>query len=322
MRRSPQALRARMYYRKYTRAPCVLRMVHDYNSHQEKREIPQQKNGRLPPIPRTKMKLYKKYMEKATQLRRLAKYSTNHCVNPSGELEMDATAKTLARQCDELPIEHRLTACETTQWTQKVTEESQQNRREARKLIRKYHKDKSDTFKTNWREIMDKNIKLGHRCIFNSTQPRHRLTAVTTRNGQKSTKAKDILEHTEAHFTKVQTAQVTADPIAIKAVPWEKGDNPMKLRKARNITPLMTDYDEDMYMEHLRRLPNRKAAGPDTVTNEVLKAAPHGLHKHIAKYMEHIGKTGHTPNSWKLSHTVLLYKKGDPTYAKTIDQSA
>ena len=121
-----------------------------------------------------------------------------------------------------------------------------------------------------------------------------------------SSKRADIIAETERHFRKVQTAAVSNAPDRVSDFPWEKGPNPMKLRKAGNQTPLMEEYDEELYMEHLRMLPGRKAPGPDGITNEILKMMPQSFHVTVAEFMRQIGMLGKTPNSWKVSNTILL----------------
>jgi len=63
----------------------------------------------------------------------------------------------------------------------------------------------------------------------------------------------------------------------------------------------------------LRRAPNHKAAGPDGVPGVVLKHTPPAFHNALHLVFQAMAITGITPPSWLQSHTILLYKKGDPT---------
>ncbi len=65
--------------------------------------------------------------------------------------------------------------------------------------------------------------------------------------------------------------------------------------------------------EALRRTPNHKAAGSDGVSGLVLKHMPHAFHDTLHLPFQALAATIITPPSWLRSHTVLLYKKGDPT---------
>jgi len=64
--------------------------------------------------------------------------------------------------------------------------------------------------------------------------------------------------------------------------------------------------------EALRRTPNHKAAGPDGVPGMVLKHMPAGYHEALQLLFQALSITGITPLAWLNSHTILLYKKGDP----------
>jgi hypothetical protein len=65
--------------------------------------------------------------------------------------------------------------------------------------------------------------------------------------------------------------------------------------------------------EALRRTPNHKAAGPDGVLGLVLKHTPPDFHEALHLLFQALAETGITPPTWLQSHTILLYKKGDPT---------
>ena len=68
-----------------------------------------------------------------------------------------------------------------------------------------------------------------------------------------------------------------------------------------------------IFQEALRRTPSHKAAGPDGVPGVVLKHMPPAFHEAILLLFQAMAITGITPPSWLQSHTILLYKKGDPT---------
>ncbi len=68
-----------------------------------------------------------------------------------------------------------------------------------------------------------------------------------------------------------------------------------------------------IFQEALRRTPNHKAAEPDGVPGVVLKHMPPTFHEATLLLFHAMAITGTTPPSWLHSHTILLYKKGDPT---------
>ena len=67
----------------------------------------------------------------------------------------------------------------------------------------------------------------------------------------------------------------------------------------------------DELIKAIRLLKNNKAAGPDKIIAEMLKATPTDLLSLILKIMNTIKTTCHYPSSWALGITSLLYKEGD-----------
>jgi hypothetical protein len=65
--------------------------------------------------------------------------------------------------------------------------------------------------------------------------------------------------------------------------------------------------------EALRCTPNHKAAEPDGVPCLVPKHMPQQFHEALHLLFQTLAITGITPPSWLQSHTIFLYKKGDPT---------
>ncbi len=68
-----------------------------------------------------------------------------------------------------------------------------------------------------------------------------------------------------------------------------------------------------IFQEAIRRTPNHKAAGPDGVPGLVLKHMSPAFHEAIHLLFQVLAITGITPPTWLQSHTILLYKKGDPS---------
>ncbi len=64
--------------------------------------------------------------------------------------------------------------------------------------------------------------------------------------------------------------------------------------------------------EALRRTPNHKSTGPDGIPGVILKHMPPAFHEALQLLFQTMSITGITPPSWLHSHTILLYKKGDP----------
>jgi len=72
------------------------------------------------------------------------------------------------------------------------------------------------------------------------------------------------------------------------------------------ITPKFT---EEELKVAVHRMPNRKAAGPDGIPNEVVKLAASKNPKMFLNTFNYCIKNGHFPKTWK-SATLILIKKG------------
>ena len=68
-----------------------------------------------------------------------------------------------------------------------------------------------------------------------------------------------------------------------------------------------------IFHEALRRTPNHKAESQDGVPGLVLKHMPPAFLEAIHLLFQAMAITWITPPTWLQSHTILLYKKGDPT---------
>ena len=62
----------------------------------------------------------------------------------------------------------------------------------------------------------------------------------------------------------------------------------------------------------IRHLKNGKAAGPDGIIGEILKAAEDSLVPFLVKYFNNLLKEGSFPVEWTKAIIVPLHKKGDP----------
>ena len=62
----------------------------------------------------------------------------------------------------------------------------------------------------------------------------------------------------------------------------------------------------------IRHLKNGKAAGPDGIIGEILKAAEESIVPFLVKYFNKLFKEGSFPIEWTKAIIVPLHKKGDP----------
>jgi hypothetical protein len=69
-------------------------------------------------------------------------------------------------------------------------------------------------------------------------------------------------------------------------------------------------FTNEKIKDLIRKLSNKKAPGPDGITNELLKSIPEHYFELIADIFQKHLEMGTIPEQWKLSRTVLLHKKG------------
>ena len=106
---------------------------------------------------------------------------------------------------------------------------------------------------------------------------------------------------------------------ANQQTPWENDTlDPVRLstpaqaiqKKASLLNILM---DKCTYLNCIRHLARNKQPGPDGIPNELLTCLPETTHNAIHKLLTLMWITGKTPQCLQESHTLSLYKKGDPT---------
>lgn len=61
----------------------------------------------------------------------------------------------------------------------------------------------------------------------------------------------------------------------------------------------------------IKKLKLGKSAGPDLISNEIIKYSSTVTCKSITKLFNLILDTGNYPNEWRKSFTVVIYKSGD-----------
>ena len=97
--------------------------------------------------------------------------------------------------------------------------------------------------------------------------------------------------------------------------PWKTGLDAFVLESAAPSRTFLREKMEDdtLFREVLNTLSTGKAPGPDQVTNEVIKMLPDEALDCIKLLFRVMWATGVTPNAWKPSNTVLIYKNKGAT---------
>ncbi len=106
---------------------------------------------------------------------------------------------------------------------------------------------------------------------------------------------------------------------ANQQTPWETDKlDPIRLstpaQELQTSTELLNILmDRCTYLNCIRHLARNKQPGPDGIPNELLTCLPETMHNTIHKMFTIMWITGQTPSCLQNSHTLSLYKKGDPT---------
>ena len=100
---------------------------------------------------------------------------------------------------------------------------------------------------------------------------------------------------------------------AVRQYPWHDLDGFVMDKRGNPQTPLHKYFDRETYDTCLKNLANNKTPGPDKIPNIILKNMPESFHKLLFLFFSHCYKQKQIPTSWKISLTILLYKKGDPS---------
>ena len=98
----------------------------------------------------------------------------------------------------------------------------------------------------------------------------------------------------------------------VRQYPWHDLDGFVIERRRNPQIPLYKYFDKETYHMCLKHLSNNKTPCPDKIHNSILKNMPESFHKLLFLFFTHCHKQKKIPASWKISLTILLYKKEDP----------
>jgi hypothetical protein len=224
------------------------------------------------------------------------------------------------------------TTLSAEEWAETIQQEREQ-RTKKQKAIDREHMKIADQKEINRRRAeLDKNQRLASKSIFgerDDAKPKGGLIAVQDSTGRTTTNPEEVIAVVEEYFTDKQSA-----PTGVKDGKYLPGDAernyPFSDPKAPDpyvLETLATSgprhflhqkmEDRIMFLACINSLSSGKAPGPDEIVNEVLKILPHRVKALIHDLFIIMWATGITPDTWKTSHTVLIYKdKGSPTDLK------
>ena len=193
----------------------------------------------------------------------------------------------------------------------------------ARTIITNYTRDCVRKAISKYRQLYEKNPKQIHKKIFN-TQETPPLDCITDRYNNILTNHLDIANeiHTQqssCNSSTVPTCYHQPEHIpnctcGVRQYPWHDLDGLVLDKRGDSQTPLHEYFDKETYDICLKNLAENKAPGPDKIPNTILKNMPEDFHILLFLFFSHCYKQQQIPSTWKISLTILLYKKGDPSH--------
>ena len=136
----------------------------------------------------------------------------------------------------------------------------------------------------------------------------------------------DVVQEIQRHFAEIneppdgrKTQKYFPDE-APRVHPWMAADAPDTFTLETHVGQEKYGFlnlddhikDQTAFQQCLRNTKLGKTPGPDQIPNELLRYLPAAMQTAIHKLMILMWMVGSTPEDWKESETLLLYKKGDP----------
>ena len=126
-------------------------------------------------------------------------------------------------------------------------------------------------------------------------------TDLKSKSGELLTSTHDKLDRWAEFFAELLTSDFEVEEKELESIPVADA--------IENEPPPTLDEIE----QTIRSLKNRKAAGPDAITTEMLKYGGEAVSAHLHQLIERVWHTERCPQAWKDAAIVTLYKKGDST---------
>ena len=189
-------------------------------------------------------------------------------------------------------------------------------------------KERSEAAQEAFRTKLSKQPKVVHRSIFGPDNKPDRNLILRDTKGTLHSSTEGILDTLTHHMqnlmapanhTRTGKYLPQERSQANQNTPWETDKlDPIKMstpaQELQHSTELLNILmDRCTYLNCIRHLARNKQPGPDGIPNELLTCLPDSLHTTIHKLFTLMWITGQTPTCLQNSHTLSLYKKGDPT---------
>ena len=202
--------------------------------------------------------------------------------------------------------------------------------KEIRTIDREHAKLATQESAQKLRALIDKKQKVGNKIITGQYKGANSMALnVLEMDGQVYTTPQEVMEAATRYYTRkmvpatgVKHGRYYPDEQE-RGYPWEQADalDPFQLTtrasdRGGNRNWLHQQLaDQQAFTACIKTLSKGKTPGPDKVTNEMLQMLPPEGKRMLHALMQIMWATAHTPQSWKHSVTVLLYKnKGTPLH--------
>jgi hypothetical protein len=207
------------------------------------------------------------------------------------------------------------------EWIQSLVEIAKTAKTQARKITTKYTQSCIKKAILKYRQIYDKNPKKINKRVFKN-QETPPLDCILDRNNNILTSPEDIAN--EIHIQQsisnrptiptryYQPEHPSQCTCGAKQYPWHYLNGFVIEKKGNPQIPLHKYFDKATYEMCLKHLSNNKAPGPDKIPKSILKNMPENFHQLLLLFFTHCYKQKQIPASWKISLTILLYKKRNP----------
>jgi exonuclease III/ribonuclease HI len=200
--------------------------------------------------------------------------------------------------------------------------------KEIRAIDRKHSSRAAQEHIQKLRALIDRKQKVGNKIITGQYKGTNSMALkVIEVDGQTHTTPEDVIEATTRYYTRKMVPATGVKHGKYypeeqpRRYPWEQPDalDPFALATHASQSGGNRNWlhkqmaDQQAFTACIKTLSKGKAPGPDQVTNEMLRLLPLEGKKMLHALTQIMWATAHTPQQWKHSITVLLYKnKGTP----------
>jgi hypothetical protein len=215
------------------------------------------------------------------------------------------------------------------EWITTIAQIAKNANKQARKITTKYTQECIKKAISKYKQLYEKNQKKNNKKVFKN-QEVPPLDCISNEYNTIITNPIDIANEIHkqqsisnrptvptCYYQPEHTPKCTC---GVRQYPWHDLDGFVIEKRGNPQTPLHNYFDKITYDTCLKHLANNKTPGPDKIPNTILKNMPESFHKLLFLFFSQCYKQKQIPASWKISLTILIYKKKTPHNYQTIDQ--